>query len=311
MSLTEVETSTWSGAPPIDRTSGLRVVQLTRNIGAEITGIDLRRPLPPDVLASLVAALHRHHVLFFPQPVTPAEHIAVGRQFGELTEAHVAMPALVEGYPEIFSSAEVTRAMGLDQRRYESNWHSDLSYLERPPGINVLNLIEVPDAGGDTLWASTQAAYDNLSEPIRRLVDELTAVHDGASLQWCINRFGPQVWEGQLVERLGEQTHPVVAVDPVTGRRGLYLNPGATTRINELGKAESKALLALLYDHITRDEHVVRYRWPRPHGGLAVWKNQATLHAVVPDATIEHRISHRVMTRGGRPAAVNGADGTA
>jgi alpha-ketoglutarate-dependent taurine dioxygenase len=273
------------------------VQPLTPSIGAEITGVDFGRPLAPEVVHEIWAALLQHQVVFFSDPQVGDDLRAVAEQFGEITPAWPVILGDTAGHPEI---AQFDTATG---RGKVPRWHADITYVDEPPAVSFLNVVEVPPAGGDTLFASTQAAYDSLSETWKRFVDPLVAVHDFNS--WG-NGYGgapaPDLrgqWNGHDVAGLPPVCHPVVRVHPETGRRGLYVDPAATAAIEGLTQTESKATLTFLQEHVVRPEHVVRYRW-RP-GGLAIWDQRATFHYAVDDYGDAHRVSRRVSLRGDRP----------
>ena len=163
----------------------LDVAPLSGTIGAEIRGIDLHRPLDPDTLAAVRQALLDYKVIFFPgQHLTPEEHKEFAASFGEITVAHPVIPG-IEEHREVFE-IDYTKARALaggsdsdyDERE---KWHTDVTFMETPPLGSILNAIVIPAAGGDTLWADTQAAYEGLSAPFRQLVDGLHAFHDGSA----------------------------------------------------------------------------------------------------------------------------------
>ncbi len=164
----------------------------------------------------------------------------------------------------------------------------------------MLNAIVIPEAGGDTLWADTHAAYEGLSAPIRQLVDGLHAFHDGTpTFGRLLEAVGQGEWDGETFTELTQVEHPVVRTHPETGRRNLFVNPGFTTRIKGLTRRESDALLEFLYAHMTTPEYVVRYRWEE--GDLGFWDNRTTMHYAVGDYGDAHRVIQRVTVRGDRP----------
>ncbi|HEY8526384.1 MAG TPA: TauD/TfdA family dioxygenase [Acidimicrobiales bacterium] len=285
---------------------GLEVRRLGGTIGAEVRGIDLRQPLD----AATVAAIRRlwldHKVLFFPgQHLEPHHQVALGRTFGDLTPAHPVVPGAIAEHPEVLVlDSHVTRDRDeyawIRNRPRVEGWHTDVTFVETPPDGSILSGRVIPEAGGDTLWADTQAAYANLAPPLRRLVDELTAVHDGnATFGGFLARSHAIEWDGRRYDRLDPVEHPVVRTHPETGRRSLFVNPGFTTHVVGLSRQESDGLLALLYDHMTAPEHVVRHKWQA--GDVAFWDNRSTLHYAAQDYGGAHRVMHRVTLRGSRP----------
>jgi taurine dioxygenase len=277
---------------------------LSGTIGAEIRGIDLRQRLDPDTLAAVRQALLDYKVIFFPgQHLSPDEHKVFAASFGEITLAHPVIPGLEE-HREVFE-IDYTKARNLvggrgSQYDEREKWHTDVTFVETPPLGSILNAVVIPAAGGDTLWADTQAAYEGLSAPIRDLVDSLTAVHDGTrSFGKLLQALGKGEWDGQTFTELVPVEHPVVRTHPETGRRNLFVNPGFTVRVKELTVRESDALLQFLYQHMTTPEYVVRYRWEE--GDVGFWDNRTTMHYAVGDYGDAHRVIQRVTLRGDRP----------
>jgi alpha-ketoglutarate-dependent taurine dioxygenase len=272
---------------------------VTPVIGAEIHGLDLSKPLGAGAVAQIRAALGRHLVLFFPgQELSPDQHAAFGRQFGDLTEAHPIMPALDADHPEV---------LPIDSRHNKSAfWHSDVTFMDTPPMGSILHAVVLPDSGGDTLWVSLQAAYEGLAEPVRELCDRLTAIHWDPSFAAEIDAAGGCVWDGKRIKKLRPVVHPVVRIHPETGRKGLFVNENFTKWIFGLSRVESESLLQMLYRHCTEvPEFSLRHRWQQ--GDVAFWDNRATLHYATDDYGDVLRIVHRVTLRGDRPY---GADGT-
>lgn len=285
----------------------LEVRPLSGAIGAEVRGVDLREPLPPELVEEIRALWLRYKVVFFPgQNLDPAQHAAFAAQFGELTPAHPVVPG-IEGHPEVFEidytrSAELYAVYGdLTKHRPQGvNWHTDVTFVERPPAGSVLNAIVIPEAGGDTVWSNQVAAFEALSAPLQELLLGLTAVHDGAAqFGDLLDRLGEGSWEGEVLRSLEPVTHPVVRTHPETGERALFLNPGFTSHIVELSPDESRSLLSFLYEHATKPEFTVRYKWRA--GDLAFWDNRATMHSVVGDFAGRQRVIQRVTLRGDVP----------
>ncbi len=282
-----------ASAQPAERPEdgGLDIRPVTPHVGAEVHGLDLSRPLDPPIVAAIRAALGQHLVLFFPeQELSPDEHAAFARQFGELTEAHPIMPALDE-HPNV---------LPIDSRHNKSNfWHSDVTFMSRPPMGSILYAVLMPDVGGDTLWVSLQAAYDALAEPVRDLCDRLIGLHWDPSFAAEIEAAGGCTWAGKRIERLRPVIHPVVRIHPETGRKGLFVNKNFTKMILDLSPIESDGLLAMLYEHCQVPEFSYRHRWQQ--GTVAFWDNRATLHYATDDYGDALRIVHRVTLQGDRP----------
>lgn len=202
-------------------------------------------------------------------------------------------------HPEVFNldSADPEFA-------FSDVWHTDDTFIEHPPLGSILRAVELPPYGGDTSWVDAQLAYESLSQPVRGLVDQLTAVHDGnREFGHYLKRHGGNVWAGRPVTELVPVEHPVVRVHPETGRRGLFVNPGFTDHVVGVSDAESRAILDLLYAHLTKPEHTVRHRWQL--GDLALWDNRSTLHYANRDYTAQ-RVMHRITVAGDRPFGPRG-----
>ena len=283
----------------------LDVRQLSGNIGAEVRGVDVRT-IDDETLAEIRRLWVDRKVLFFPgQHLDQAEHQAFAARFGELTEGHPVVPS-VEGFPSVFeidyskarelyaSYGDVaTRVQGLD-------WHTDVTFVERPPLGSILNAVVMPPSGGDTLWSNQQAAFEALSPALQGFLETLTAVHDGpASFQAVFDNLGPGRWEGKELPKLEPVSHPVVRTIPETGAKVLFVNPGFTSHIAELSRGESDALLSFLYAHSVHPEFTVRYHWTT--GDLGFWDNRATQHSVVGDYGDQHRVIQRVTIKGDVP----------
>ena len=236
-------------------------------------------------------ALNTHHVVFFrDQQLSPAQQADFARQFGEVTEGHPVLPAL-EGNPEV---------LAIDGREDRASWwHTDVTFLQAPAFGSILSMVDCPEVGGDTTWASLQDAYDRLSEPVRTMCDSLIAIHFDPWFAADVQARGGYEWEGERYETLLPALHPVVRTHPENGRNGLFVNPQFTQSILGLSKHESDGILDLLYRHCTQPELTCRFRW-RP-GSVAFWDNRATLHYALDDYGDAARIAHRVTLRGDVP----------
>ncbi|TRX74623.1 taurine dioxygenase [Pseudomonas mangiferae] len=275
----------------------LQITPLTPALGALVEGVDLTRILADTQYQALERALLDHQVLFFrDQPLTPEQQARFARRFGDL-HVHPIYPHVAE-QPEI-----LVLDTAVTDVRDNAIWHTDVTFLETPALGAVLSAREVPDHGGDTLWASSSAAYEALSAPLRAMLDGLTAIHD-------LTRSFPRERFGNTPEALARyeqaqrdhppRAHPVVRTHPVTGRKGLFVNDGFTTRIEQLSAAESDALLRFLFAHASRPEFTVRWRW-RAHD-LAFWDNRITQHYAVDDYRPHRRVMHRATILGDVPA---------
>jgi taurine dioxygenase len=268
----------------------LEVRKSTPNIGAEIFGIDLSRPLSNQQFHEVHDALMDRLVIFFrDQTLDVEQHKAFGRRFGRL-HVHPAAPSVLPDHPEIL----VVKTDEASAHIAGEDWHSDVSCDPEPPMGSILHLTEVPpDGGGDTMFANMHLAYETLSEPIRKLVDGMTAVHDGEHVYR--GRYGVDD-TGRTYPRA---EHPVVRTHPVSGKKCLFVNRFFTTRIAGLRRGESDAILEMLYRHIETPEFCMRFKW-RPNS-VAFWDNRSVQHHALWDYYPNRRYGHRVTICGDKP----------
>ena len=276
-------------------------------IGAEITAIDLSKELDDPGHERLTDAWNQHSVLVFrDQDLSPEQLIRFSKRFGAL-EVHVLDQYLHPEHPEILVVSNVVengRHVGI----YDAGiyWHSDLSYMAEPSRGSILYAIEIPEADGrslgDTLWASTAAAYEALDTATQRRIDSLQAAFSLA------NRFGKLVEDGDKdailtdvqLAKTQEAVHPVVRTHPVTGRKCIFVNEGHTARIVGLAEDESHSLLEELWAYCIRPEFVYRHNW-RP-GDVVMWDNVPTQHIALRDYELpQRRYLHRTTLTGSRP----------
>jgi taurine dioxygenase len=271
----------------------MMVMPVSGAVGAEVRGIDISRPLPSTTVAALRAALGEHGVLFFrDQALTEAQHIAFAEQFAKININRFFRA--VEGWPQI---AEV-RKEPEQTKNIGGGWHTDHSYDQIPALGSVLYAREVPPSGGDTIFASMFAAYDALSDGLKRTLEGLRAVHSSRHV------FGTQAKRGEdLKDRLGnaeaatqDAVHPMVIRHPISGKKALYVNRGFTTHIEGWTVEESKPLLEYLYQHGARPEFSCRFNWAP--GSMAFWDNRATWHLAVNDYQGHRRLMHRITLEG-------------
>jgi alpha-ketoglutarate-dependent taurine dioxygenase len=269
----------------------LDVRPLSPTIGAEIRGVDCSAELDDDLVAAIRRVWLDRLVVFFPdQHLDDESQITFARRFGELTESHPVEPRVLER-AEIHS---------IDSTKDRTNfWHTDITFMRRPAMASMLRAVIVPEAGGDTMWADTRAAYETLGPPLRRFCDELAAYHYDEYYAQAVAEGHGNVWEGKKLTQLLPALHPVVRVHPETGRKNLFVNPNFTLALKDFPKAQGDGLLRVLYDHMTDPTFIVRYHW-RP-GTLAFWDNRSTMHFGIFDYGEERRLMHRVTLRGDRP----------
>ena len=273
--------------------SSLEVRPLTPTIGAEIHGVDLRQPLAAATVAALRRALLDHLVLFFRnQAIDPEQQKAFARHFGR-----ISVPPFAPKYgsdPEFIVLDQASpKGEGADA------WHSDNTFMAEPPMGSILKAVTLPPRGGDTCFANMAAAYEALSEPIRRLIDGLRAVHDITKpLRKGIERGHTTADLAELQRLWPPVEHPVVRTHPESGRRALFVNRNSTVRIAGLSDAENEVLLPFLCDHVRSPEFQCRFRWDTH--SVAFWDNRAAQHYAVPDYS-ERRVMHRVTLEGDKP----------
>ena len=269
---------------------------VARALGAVISGIDLTQELTRSQIADLTQLLLDHQVLFFrDQPLTPEQQANFAARFGTL-HIHPIYPVLPQ-LPEIMLID--THPGFLPDN---DNWHTDVTFSATPPAAGILAAKRLPRTGGDTLWSSNSAAYEALSSPLRQMLDGLTATHSVAK-SFPAERWGDDPAFKERYERAVAKhppvTHPVVRTHPVTRRKGLFVNEGFTTHINELKPQESQALLAFLFAHAARPEFTVRWQWQLDD--VAFWDNRVTQHYAIADYLPERRTMHRATVNGDRP----------
>lgn len=269
----------------------IAVSTITPKLGAEVSGVDLGN-LDETTIAEVHQAFNEHMVLVFrDQQITRGQLKAFGRTFGDL-QTHPAKTNLgAPGDPEIFD-------IKIDAKTKVANgesWHTDLSCEPIPPLASALYITEVPPSGGgDTLFANMYEAYDTLSNPIKALLQNLTAFHDGYK---DLRHYGYTLKPG---ETYPQANHPVVTAHPDTGRPVLFVNEAFTSHINELSKLESDALLMMLYRHIeTNTRFHCRVKWQQ--NTVVLWDNRAVHHHAVWDYYPESRTGERVTVKQTQP----------
>lgn len=297
----------------------LEVRPMSTCIGAEITGVDLSAPLSDATVAAIRAALLKWKVVFFrDQHIGPAEQVRFGQRFGAVSPGHPTLPGL-KGHPEVLP---LSNRMAVDNEGVsviESEWHTDVTFTPQPPMGSILRGVVVPGYGGDTQWTNLVVAYERLSAPMKRLVDELHAVHRNVLHVDRIGEGLPSAIREVFTSKPLAALHPVVRVHPETGERALFVNPTFTSHIVELGRNESRRLLDLLYEHIMSPELTVRFRW-QP-GSIAFWDNRATAHLAPRDVSnlvdehgqpvIVERVMHRITLDGDLPVGPSGSQSRA
>jgi taurine dioxygenase len=280
-------------------TAELDLVPLSGRIGAEVRGLRLSGRLSASTFASIKQALYQNKVLFFrgQQHLDDAEQQAFGRLWGELVE-HPTVP-----------SKDGTQILELDSRHggRANSWHTDVTFEVDYPQVSILRAVTIPPRGGDTVWANTAAAYDELTPALKTLAENLWAVHgndyDYAATRVTPDTHGAKHYREVFTSRLVQAEHPLVRVHPETGERTLVSGHFIKNFIG-YNTQDSDHLLAIFQNHITRHENTVRWRWVA--GDVAIWDNRATQHYAINDYGDEHRVMRRITVAGDVPVSVDG-----
>jgi taurine dioxygenase len=275
-------------------TASIAVRPVSTAVGAEILGLDLADRLPDATIDAIRHALFQHGVVFFrDQKLTPEQHVAFAQRFGAINVNRFFKT--VDGYPMIAEVRKEPDQVG----NIGGGWHTDHSYDQAPAMGSILYAREVPETGGDTLFASMYAAYDALSDGLKRTLESLQALHSSRHV------FGVEAYAGRgdlkgryLNPEAATQdaVHPVVVRHPGSGRKALYVNSGFTVRFVGWTDEESRPLLQYLYQHAARPEFTYRFQWRE--GSLAFWDNRCTWHYALNDYHGHRRLMHRITVEG-------------
>ncbi|MFF3498138.1 TauD/TfdA dioxygenase family protein [Streptomyces sp. NPDC003247] len=278
----------------------LDIRKVTAHIGAQVSGVDLARPLDGETVAALREALDVHKALVFDDVDLDDEgQQAFARHFGDLTTAHPTVPA-VDGAPNVLP---VDSEQGI-----ANHWHTDVTFVLNPPQASTLRSLTLPPYGGETLIASSAAAYRQLPEPLRRLADGLWAEHTN-DYDYAVP--AEDIDEERTAQRAQftsikyRTAHPVVRVHPLTGERGLFIG-GFAQRIVGLSVGESRTILDLLQSYVVRPENVLRHRWSPNQ--LVLFDNRITQHYAVDNYDRQPRRLHRVTVAGDIPVGIDGKE---
>ncbi len=273
----------------------LTVRPLSGALGAEVSGVDLSRPLDDALFAEVRQAFHDNIVVVFPgQRITPAQQVAFTGRFGPVEAHPLGSRRGAEGHPQVLV---LENRKGRKGARNDF-WHSDISFAERPPLGSVLYALEVPEGRGDTMFCNMYDAYEGLSERLKGVLEGLSAMHHADAL---VQRNKAADSDAMTIaEAPPGVEHPVVRTHPETGRKALYVNPYFTTRFADMTEEESRPLLEFLHARATRPENVYRHRW-RPFD-LVMWDNRCAMHYAIYDydETVP-RLMHRTTATGERP----------
>lgn len=271
-------------------------------LGAEVIGLDLAAPLSEADFATLHRAHLEHHVLVFrDQRITPAQQVAFSRRFGAL-QIHVLRQFQLPSDPEVLIISNIKengQPIGLGDAGHF--WHSDLSYKAVPSLGSMLHAQELPAQGGDTLFANQHTAWESLPRHLQRAVENASAEHSYLAKYAELQRRNP--WRPNLTQAQIDEVvpvlHPIVRTHPETGRRALFVSEHFTTRVVGLARADSDALLAALFAHSTRPEHIYRHQW-RPHD-MVFWDNRSLMHLAAGCPEDQRRMLYRTTIEGDAP----------
>jgi taurine dioxygenase len=274
----------------------IEVQPVAGSLGAEIRGVNVATALPDEVIAEIRQAFLDHLVIFFrDQKLTPHEQLAFSKRFGEPME----YPQL-RGLPECPMITPVLK-LPHEQVNFGGVWHSDTTYLERPPMASMLYAIEIPPYGGDTIFANQYLAYETLSDGLRATLDGLIGMNTSTKADASKTRE-ERLREAGLEMKVLTGEHPAVRTHPETGRRALYVNHGHTARFKGWTEEESRPLLEYLFAHQVKPELCCRFQW-QP-GSIAFWDNRCAQHNAVNDYAGFRRLMHRVTLAGDTPLGV-------
>ena len=277
----------------------IEVKPIAGRIGAKIKGVNLAEKISDEIISEIRKALVEYKVIFFRgQELDANGQVDFARRFGEITTAHPTVPSLPE-HPEVLDldySRTVARA---------NNWHTDVTFVDRPPLGSVLRALVIPPAGGDTIWANSVTAYQDLPEHLRNLADKLWAVHSNAYDYATAFDVPEEVksYRDVFTSTVYETLHPVVRIHPESGEKGLFIG-GFVRQIRGLSPTESGDIIRLLQSYITRPENTVRWRWKV--GDVAFWDNRATQHYAIADYGDQPRRVQRVTIAGDLPLGIDG-----
>jgi taurine dioxygenase len=280
-----------------------RTIEVTpqpNGFGAEISGLDLTRPVPEPVLAEVKAAWARHGVVAFPDQLLSLEaQEAFTLQMGGFGVDPYIKP--MDGHPNVL---ELRREPDEKATNFGAGWHSDWSFQDAPPAATLLHSKVVPPVGGDTLFVDACRAYEALSPAMQRMLEPLQAIHSARQSYGTKGVFAKDTEKRTLQIIVSEEadaalTHPLVRTHPVTGRKALFVSPVYTVGIADLTPEEAKAVLGFLFAHLTKDEFIYRHHWREQM--LLMWDNRCTMHFAEGGYDGHLRLMHRTTVKGDVP----------
>ena len=273
-------------------------------LGAEIHGIDLSETLDDEAFGAVRQALHHHLVIFFRnQTISPDQHLAFARRFGDI-EIHRYAKGL-DSHPEILP---VVKEATDKAANFGGIWHTDVAFHEVPPMGQILYALEVPKFGGDTIFVNMYRAYETLSDGMKRMLEGRNAMFTGERSYGRSNsevtkrqaQFSRSMDVKPMDNAEAEVAHPIVRTHPETGRKSLFISGIAIRSLEGMTREESHPILEFLKEHAIRPENTCRFRWkPR---SIAFWDNRCTQHYALNDYHGQRRVMHRVTVAGERPA---------
>ena len=283
-----------------DATRTITVKPQPTGFGAEITGLDLSKPLPAPVMAEVKAAWAAHGVVAFPdQPLSLDALEAFTLAMGGFGHDPYVKP--MAGHPNVL---ELRREPDEKATNFGAGWHSDWSFQAAPPAATLLRSEVIPPVGGDTLFVDACRAYEALSPTMQAMLAPLRAIHSASRSYGTQGVFAKDTRARTMQIIVSEeadktQTHPLVRTHPVTGRKALFISPVYTVGVEGLTPAESEALLGYLFKHLTQDEFIYRHKWQA--GMLLMWDNRCTMHFAEGGYDGHLRLMHRTTVAGEAP----------
>jgi len=265
----------------------LKVTPLTPSIGALISKVSLNKDLNSGTIEQIYSALIKHQVIFFrDQNISPESHLKLAESLGEIDPGHPVYPH-VEGHQSI-----VLLKNDENNRPDTNDWHKDLTFKPNPPFASILHGVKVPKVGGDTLWASMSAAYDQLPNGWKAHLEELEAIHDMGTFRNDFYKEGGIDSVNNALKKVGSAVHKVIETHPISGLKYLNVNQSFTRNIVNESQGPSDHILQFLFQHISKPEFQVRFHWE--DNSIAIWDNRITQHYAVFDYLPEFRHMQRV-----------------
>ena len=265
----------------------LKVTPLTPSIGALISKVSLNKDLNSGTIEQIYSALIKHQVIFFrDQNISPESHLKLAESLGEIDPGHPVYPH-VEGHQSI-----VLLKNDENNRPDTNDWHKDLTFKPNPPFASILHGVKVPKVGGDTLWASMSAAYDQLPNGWKAHLEELEAIHDMGTFRNDFYKEGGIDSVNNALKKVGSAVHKVIETHPISGLKYLNVNQSFTRNIVNESQGPSDHILQFLFQHISKPEFQVRFHWE--DNSIAIWDNRITQHYAVFDYLSESRHMQRV-----------------